>query len=157
MGVTTTAYSVSDEMIKKVRTDNANLAYIFGECDESDVWPVDSHSFERIDTYISILHAAGCATAAKAIDSGDHTLDEFDYDSDIWTVKPAGVEVMVSELGKADFTSLKTDQYGEPITDGWGKALLPSELESYLSDFDGIKEFFNKVAEQGNYLILSEG
>jgi hypothetical protein len=157
MGVTTTAYSVSDKMMKKVRTDNANLAYIFGEGDEGEAWLVDNHSFERIDTYISILHAAGCEKTAKSIDSGDHSLDEFDYDSDVWTVMPAGVKAMVSELHKADLISLKTDMYGEPITDGWGKALLASELESYLGDFDGVKEFLNKAAEQGNYLILSEG
>ena len=158
MGVSTTAYSVSDKMIKKVKTDNANLAFIFGECDESEVWQVANHSFERIDTYISILHAAGCEKTAKSIDSGNHALDEFDYGGcDIWTVTAAGVKAIVSELGKADFTSLKTDMYGEPITNGWGKALLATELESYLGDFDGIKEFFYKVAEQGNCLILAEG
>lgn len=157
MGVTTTAYSVSDKMMKKVRADNENLAFVYGECDESEAWQVDKYSFERIDTYISILHAAGCEKTAKSIDSGDHALDEFDYGGcDSWTVSAAGVKAMVNDLGKADFTSLKTDKYGQPITDGWGKALLPSELESYLGDFDGIKEFFNRTLEQGNCLIFAE-
>lgn len=48
-------------MIRKIRADNENLAYIFGDCeDEKDIWKLDKHDFDTgIEVIISILREAG--------------------------------------------------------------------------------------------------
>lgn len=156
MGVNTTAYSIEPKMMKKVRADNENFAFIFGECeDESEIWKVESYDFDTgIDVFIKIFREANCIETAKKIDSEYADLDVFDYNGyDIWAITPSSVKAMCKEIEKANFDK---QEFGNEITDRRGTVLLDSELESYLSDIEGIKKFFDKVFEQGNYVIFSE-
>jgi hypothetical protein len=168
MGVCTTAYSIPPKMMRKIRTNNDNLAYVFdyfedddgifgaGE-DKSKIWEVESYDFDTvIETYIDIFREAGFTKTAKNIDSGNEDLDEFDFAGyDIWAIPPSGVKAMCKELENATFEVLKAQKLSE-VTDRRGNALLDSELESYLSDIEGIKKFLDKAFEHGNYLIFAE-
>jgi hypothetical protein len=168
MGVNTTAYAISPKMMRKVRADNDNLAYVFdyfededgifgaGE-DKSKVWEVESYDFDTgIETYIDIFREAGFTKTAKNIDCEYADLDAFDYGGyDIWAIPPSGVKAMCKELENATFEVLKAKELSE-VTDRRGNSLIDSELESYLSDIEGIKKFLNEAFEQGNYLIFSE-
>ena len=158
MGVTTTAYSVEPKMMKKVRADNENFAFIFGDCEEeNEIWKVESYDFDKgIETYIDIFREAGFNKTARNIDSEYADLDVFDYGGyDIWAIPPSGLKAMCKELANSTFEVLKAKNLSE-VTDRRGDSLLDSELESYLSDIEGIKKFFDKTFEQGNYLIFAE-
>ncbi len=168
MGVNTTAYSITPKMMKKVRADNENLGYIFdyvededgiygvGE-DKSKLWEIESYDFDKgIETYIHIFREAGFTKTARNIDSEYADLDAFDYGGyDAWAISPSGVKAMCKELANATFEVMKAKEFPD-ITDRRGSPLLESELESYLSDIEGIKKFFDKASEQGNYLIFAE-
>ncbi len=158
MGVMTTVYSVEPKMMKKVRADNENFAFIFGDCDgEIERWKIESYDFDKgIDTYITIFLEGGFTKTSRNIDSEYADLDAFDFGGyDIWAIPPSGVKAMCKELENATFEVLKAKNLSE-VTDRRGNSLLDSELESYLSDIEGIKKFFDKTFEQGNYLVFSE-
>lgn len=168
MGVTTTAYSIPPKMMRKIRADNENLAYIFdyfededgifgaGE-DKSKLWEIESYDFNKgIETYISIFRYSGFEKTARNVDSEYADLETFDYGGyDIWAIPPSGLKAMCKELEKTTFEALKAKELSE-VTDRRGNPLLDSELESYLGDIEGIKIFFDKAFEQGNYLIFAE-
>jgi hypothetical protein len=168
MGVCTTAYSIPPKMMRKIRANNDNLGYVFdyiededgifgaGE-DKSKIWEVESYDFDTvIETYITIFRESGYKKTARNIDSEYADLDAFDYGGyDIWAIPPSGVKVMCKELENVTFEVLKTKELSE-VTDRRGNTLLDSELESYLSDIDGIKKFFDKAFEHRNYLIFAE-
>jgi hypothetical protein len=169
MGVTTTAYSLELKMIKKVRANNDNLAYVFDYFEDEDgvfgpgedktkPWQVESYDFDSsIDVYIQIFREAGYTKTAKSIDCEYADLDAFDYGGyDIWVVPPSGIKAMVKELENAAFEVLKAKGIGSQVTDRRGNAIPESTFEGYLSDIKGIKEFFNKAFMQGHYLVFAE-
>ncbi|MEY4529507.1 MAG: hypothetical protein RLZZ156_228 [Deinococcota bacterium] len=159
MGVTTNAYSLEPKIIKKIRADNENLAFILGDCeDESQHWKVESYDFDKgIETYITMMREAGFVKTAKNIDSEYADLDLFDYnDNDLWIIPPSQVKAMCKELENVTFESLRAKNLSD-ITDRRGNPLNNDQLESYLSDIDGIKAFFRKAMEKGHYLLFAEG
>ncbi len=159
MGVMTNAYSLEPKMIKKVRADNENLAFILGDCeDESQHWKVESYDFDKgIETYITIMREAGFVKTAKNIDSEYADLDLFDYNgNDLWVIPPSQVKAMVKELETATIEGIKAKNIGGQVTDRRGTVLVDSLFESYLSDIDGIKAFFRKAMEKGHYLLFAE-
>lgn len=168
MGVLTTAYSIPPEVMTKVRADNENLGYILDYFEDEDgifgagedkgkLWEIESYDFDKgIEVYIHIFREAGFTKTARNIDSEYADLDAFDYGGyDTWLIPPSGVKAMCKELEKATFEVLKAKEFPD-ITDRRGSPLLDNELESYLSDIEGIKKFFDKTFEQGNYLIFAE-
>jgi hypothetical protein len=168
MGVNTTAYSITPKMMRKIRANNDNLGYVFDYIEDEDgifgpaedkskLWKIESYDFDTgIDTYISIFSHAGFEKTAKKIDSGNGDLDEFDYsDYDIWAIPPSGVKSMCKELENATLEVLQAKELSE-VTDRRNTPLPDSELESYLSDIEGIKKFLNEAFEQGNYLLFAE-
>ena len=158
MGVTTNAYSLEPKMIKKVRADNENIAFILGDCEiESQHWKVESYDFDKgIETYITIMREAGFVKTAKNIDSEYADLDIFDYNgNDLWVIPPSQIKAMCRELENVTFESLKAKKLSD-ITDRRGNPLTNDELESYLSDIEGIKAFFKQALEKGHYLLFAE-
>ena len=158
MGVTTNAYSLEPKMIKKVRADNENIAFILGDCeDESQHWKVESYDFDTsIETYITMMREAGFVKTAKSINCEYADLDIFDYNgNDLWVIPPSQVKAMCKELENVTFESLKAKKLSD-ITDRRGNPLNNDQLENYLSDIDGIKAFFRKAMEKGHYLLFAE-
>jgi hypothetical protein len=169
MGVTTTAYSVPPKMMRKIRADNEKLAFVFGyfededgvfsaSDDEKKRWEVENCDFDSsIDVYIKIFRTAGYEKTARKIDSEYADLDTFEYGGyDIWVVPPSGVKAITRELEDATFEVLKAKTIGGEITDRRGNLLNQDLLESYLSDIESFKNFFNKAFAQGHYLIFAE-
>jgi Domain of unknown function (DUF1877) len=159
MGVTTNAYSLEPKMIKKVRADNENIAFILGDCEiESQHWKVESYDFDTgIEVHIKIMREAGYTKTAKNINSEYADLDIFDYNGyDIWVIPPSQVKAMVKELENATFETIKAKNIGGQVTDRRGTVLVDSLFESYLSDIDGIRAFFRKAMEKGHYLLFAE-
>ncbi len=37
MGLTTIVYSITEDMLKKIKSDNENLAFVFGECEKDEI------------------------------------------------------------------------------------------------------------------------
>jgi len=158
MGVNTTAYSIPPKMMRKIKADNDNLGYVFGDCeDENERWEVESYDFDTgVDVFIKIFREADFIKTARNIDSEYADLDAFDFGGyDIWAVTPAGVKAMCKELENETFEVLKAKNLSE-VTDRRGDKMPESLLESYLSDIEGIKKFFDKAFEQGNYLVFAE-
>ena len=62
---------------------------------------------------------------------------------------------MCKELEHVTFESLKAKKLSE-VTDRRGNPLTNDQLESYLSDIDGIKAFFREAMEKGHYLLFAE-
>ncbi|MCU0437173.1 MAG: DUF1877 family protein [Raineya sp.] len=158
MGVCTTMYAVNTKMMKKIKADNENLAFVVGECEENEVWNVTKYEFDKsIEVFIDIFDVAGAKRSAKLINSEYADLDIFEYDSyDIWTVSPAKVKTMVKELESINIELLKTKEGNEEITDRRNRILTKDELASYLDDLSDIKQFLNETSLQSNYLIFTE-
>ncbi len=169
MGVTTTIYSVEPGMTKKVEEDNKNLAYITGDCEESEKWKVESFDFDTgVDTYINIFFNAGAREARKMIDSEYTDLDLFDFNGyNIWTVSPDGVKTMLKELEA--FTPEMEDKIVNDnlidnhevevmkLKDRRGTVLSGDEIRGYLDSITSFKKFLQQVKEQHYYLIFIEG
>lgn len=163
MGVITTAYSIPPPMMRKIRADNDNLAYIFGECeDENEGWKVESFDFDKgIEETISVLREADCPKTAQKIDCENYFYSDnssyLDYDGyDVWTIPPSQVKAMLKELEKANVEELKAKGNINGITDRRGTLLPESLYKSYVGDLGRIKKFFQKTVEQGNYLLFAE-
>ncbi|HRH45125.1 MAG TPA: DUF1877 family protein [Pyrinomonadaceae bacterium] len=163
MGVITVAYSISPKLMRKIRADNDNLAYIFGDCeDENEAWKVESYDFDKgIEEIISILHEADCKKTAKNIDCENYFYSDnssyLDYDGyDVWTIPPSKVKAMLKELEKVNVTELKNKGNINGITDRRGTLLPESLYQSYVGDLKTIRKFFQKTVEQGNYLLFAE-
>jgi hypothetical protein len=162
MGVDSIAYSIPPKMMRKIRADNDNLGYVFGNVeDENEDWQVESFDFGTgIEVFINILREAGYPKTAKKIDceynfySGSRNY--LDYDSyNVWIIPPSEVKVMAQELANVTFDGLKSGIAGE-IKDRRGHTMLESLYESYLSDIESLKKFLQRTAEQGNYLLFAE-
>ena len=158
MGVCTTMYAVNTKMMKKIKADNENLAFVVGECEENEVWNVTKYEFDKsVEVFINIFYVTGAKKSAKLIDSEYADLGIFEYDSyDIWAVSPAKVKMMLKELESINFELLKTDEGNKEITDQRNNTLTEDELASYLGDLSDIKQFLNETSMQSNYLIFTE-
>lgn len=177
MGVVTTVYSVGPGMMKKVETDNGNIAYITGDCEENEKWELASFDFDSsVDTYISIFFNAGAKECRKLIDSEYADPDLFDFNGyNIWTVSPSTVETMVEEL-EALTPAVEDRIIGYSlmeivngviqvdnqeievlkIADRRGRLLSSDEIRSYLDSIRSFKKFLQAVMAKKNYLLFSE-
>jgi hypothetical protein len=162
MGVDSIAYSIPPKMMRKIRADNDNLGYVFGNVeDENEDWQVESFDFGTgIEVFINILREAGYPKTAKKIDCeyyfGSGSRNYLDYDSyNVWIIPPSEVKVTAQELANVTFDGLKSGIAGE-IKDRRGHSMLESLYESYLSDIESLKKFLQRTAEQGNYLLFAE-
>jgi hypothetical protein len=158
MGVCTTMYALNTKMMKKVKADNENLAFIVGECEEDKTWQVAKYEFDKsIEIFINILHEAGATKSAKLMDSEYADLELFEYEPyDIWSIPPSKVKTIVEELESITVESLKTDSGDSKISDRRNNILREEELESYLEEFGDIKQFLNEALIQKNYLVFTE-
>lgn len=162
MGVITTAYSTPTNLMRKVRADNDNLAYVLGECEEDERWKLESYDFDTgIEVIISILREAGCEKTAKRFNCENYFYSDdssyIDYDgNDIWTIPPSQVKTMLKELEKVNIDELISKGNVNGITDRRGNLLPESLYESYVDDLKGIRKFLKETTEQGNYLLFTE-
>lgn len=158
MGVITVAYSITANMLRKIRNDNENLAYIKEPEDENSRWKVEELDFDSgIEPTISILREVGCPKTAKNLNCEYADLDLFDYNGyDIWTVSPSQVAAMLKELEKVNVKELIAKGNVNEVTDRRGAVLQESLYESYVSDLVSIKKFIKQTVEEGNYLLFTE-
>ncbi len=163
MGVITTAYSIPPKLMRKIRADNNNLVYVFGDCEEEiEIWKLESYDFDKaIEETISILREAGCKKTAQMIDCENFFYSDnssyLDYNGyDVWTIPPSKVKAMAKELEKANFEELIAKGNVTGIKDRRGTILPESLYQSYIGDIESIKKFFKKTAENGNYLLFAE-
>lgn len=162
MGVITTAYSIPATLMRKVRADNDNLAYVVGECEEDERWKLESFDFDKgIEETISILREAGCEKTAKKFDCENYFYSDnssyIEYDGyDVWTIPPLQVKTMLKELEKVNIEELQAKGNINEITDRRGTLLPESLYESYIDDLKSIKKFLKEVVGQGNYLLFTE-
>jgi len=158
MGVCTTVYAVNAKMMRKIKTDNENMAFIVGECEENEAWEVAKYEFDKsIEVFISLLYEANAKKSAKFIDSEYADLELFDYEPyDIWAISPSKVKMMIKELENITWESLKTDKGSKEVTDRRNNILTENELKGYLEELSDIKQFLNEVLKQGNYLLFTE-
>lgn len=70
MSVDTIAYSVPPKMMRKIRTENENLDYVFGNSDEEKPeWQFESLDFgKRFDENRYILRAGGFTKTPEILD-----------------------------------------------------------------------------------------
>lgn len=163
MGVTTNAYSIPPPMMRKIRADNENLAYILdlGVDEEKTKWKVERFDFEtRIDETHSILRACGYRTAAKSLDLENYFYSKgrnyLDYERyNVWILTPSEVKKIAEELENATFKKLKAVGLANAATDYDGKIIPENDYDYYVGDINEIKKFFKKNAEQGNYLLFA--
>lgn len=158
MGVCTTMYAINTTMMKKIKADNENIAFMVGECEKNESWEVTKYDFDKsIEVFINILYVAGAKKSAKLIDSEYADLDIFEYDSyDIWAITPSKVKMMAKELERINWEILKKGEVNKEITDRRNNVLTENELMSYLDDLNDIKQFLNKALLQENYLVFTE-
>lgn len=152
MGVITTAYVLTPNQIKKIRKDHEALGDII-ESENAVRYDFDT----IIEAWVSIFHACGFTKTAKNIDSEQFELGQIEYDSyDIWVVPPKQVQAMVQELQPAKFELLKSTGMAAGTTDKRGSLLLEAEYSSYFGDIQELKDFLQKAADQGHYLLFTE-
>lgn len=168
MGVITTMYSVEPNMMKKVKADNDNLAYITGDCEENDNWEFESFDFDSsIEIYMDIFFNAGAKKSRKLIDSECADLGVYEFESyDIWSISPANVKIMVKELeaitpamGEKIIKDNLIDNHETEVLriERKGFPLTSEEIQTYLESIDDLKQFLSKVMSKNNYLIITEG
>ncbi len=156
MGVITTAYSVSAEMMKKIKSDKENLKLIFGEWEEQSPHPEDKiYDFDERGFEIAyILRSSGYEKGAATLDVDAN--DYFDYEGyNVWIATPTQLKAISKELAKATYEDLKTIGLANE-TKNYDNDVIPEyEYESYVGEIDDIKKFFKDAADQGNSLIFA--
>jgi hypothetical protein len=163
MGVLCTAYSIPAPLMRKIRADNDNLAFILGIEDEiQPEWKVDDYDFDKgFEDIIGVLRQCGYRKIYKLLDGEGYFYSEdknyIDYEGyDIWIVTPANVKFIVKELEKVTLAQIKAAGIAEPLTDYYNKVIPENSYKSYLGYIRDMKKFFNKAAGQGNYLLFAE-
>jgi len=163
MGVITTAYSIPPSMMRKIRADHDNLAYILdlGIDEEKPKWKIEQFDFDgRIDETHSILRACGYRKAATSLDLENYFYSDgpnyLDYEGyNVWILTPAVVKQVAKELEPATFKELKRVGLANEATDYHAKVIDEFDYHYYVGDIEKIKEFFETNAEQGNYLLFA--
>ena len=159
MGLTTIAYSITEDMLKKIKSDNENLAFVFGECEKDEIWDVEQYDFDSdSEVYSRIFRRAGFEKASKNIDSEYFYDDLLESSYTAWIITSSEVKAMVEELNNVTFADLKakSKDFESPATDRRGNILPEDILEGYFSSIEVISAFFKKTAEQGNALVFGE-
>lgn len=161
MGVVTTAYSVPPKIMRKIRADNDNLAYVLGY-EIKPEWEFEEMDFgKHFEEYIIILREAGHHKIYDKIDleSFLYSDDEskfVEYDGyEICFISPSAVKTVVKEFEKVKIDELKADSIAKEITDYWGKIIPEYEYDYYIGNIERMKEFFGKAAGQGNFIIFA--
>jgi len=163
MGVLCTGYSIPAPLMRKIRADNDNLAFILGISeDENPNWKVDDYDFDKsFEDLIGVLQRCGYRKTYKLLDGEGYFYSEggnyIDYEGyDIWFVSPANVKFIVKDLETVTLAKIKAAGNAEQLTDYYGKVIPESSYESYLSYIQDMKKFFKSAAEKGNYLLFAE-
>jgi hypothetical protein len=162
MGVITTAYAIPAPLMRKIRADHDNLAFVLDNGDEEHPkWKVEQFDFDgRIDETHSILRACGYRKAAESLDlenyfypKGRNYLDYEGYN--VWILTPAEIKKVAAELENATFEELKAKGLANEATDYDGKIIDEFDYHYYVGDIAEIKKFFETNAGQGNYLLFA--
>ncbi|MBX7172326.1 MAG: YfbM family protein [Pyrinomonadaceae bacterium] len=162
MGVITTAYSIPPNLMRKIRADNDNLAFILEPEDENPNWKVEDYDFDKaIEELISFLQEFGYKKTAEKINCETYFYSDsknyLDYDGyDIWIIPPSQVKSMFDELKNATLSELKKKGVANEMHDRRGSRIPENFYESYFMDIVNLKNFLKKVAGQGNYLLFTE-
>lgn len=159
MGVLTTMYSVPPQMMKKINADNERLAFVTGDAEDEDGgnWKCDSIDFDKhYVEVIGLLNTAGHNKVYKILDvessEGDLELDPYD----LLLVKPAKVKKLAELLKGVTPASIKKELEGKEVTDYYGKPMLDSDIDSYLSELPRIQKLLKKAVADGHSLIVAE-
>ncbi len=158
MGVLTSIYAVPPPMMKKIRADNENLGFVFGDEETEDKsWKVASYEFDKLfEERLGIYAAAGYKAMQNAFDFEDPADDEPEYGGyDIRVAAPAKVKKIAEEIAKATFAELKTKGVAQGVTDYYGKLIPESEYDGYVGDVQKVKAFFAKAAAAGHFVIAA--
>ena len=163
MGVLTTGYSIEPKQMRKIRADNDNLIFLLGfDEEENQTWKVPSYDFDKsFADLIGVLRHCGYQKIYKLLDGEGYFYSEgsnyIDYEGyDIWVVSPANVKKIVQELETLTLAKIKAAGAAEPLTDYYGKTIPESSYKSYFAYISDMKKFFQKAAENGNYLLFAE-
>ena len=93
MSVSTTAYSIDAKTLKKLKHDEDNFAFLFGDCDDDERWETERYDFDtNINFYVSLFRRVGLETVGTNIDSEASELGNYDA-YDIWFVPTKTVAV----------------------------------------------------------------
>jgi len=164
MGVLTTGYSITPPLMRKIRADNDNLAFLLGTDQETEpIWKtIESYDFDKsFADIIGVLLQCGYRRVYKLLDGEGYFYGEnsnyIDYDGyDIWFVTPSKVKFIVDELETVTLAKIKPIEETEPLTDYYNTIIPESLYENYLGYIEDMRRFFKKAAEKGNYLLFAE-
>jgi hypothetical protein len=160
MSVDTVAYSIPPKMMRKIRAENENLDYVFGNSDEENPeWQFESLDFgKRFDENRYILRAGGFAKTPKILELESYydTDDYIEHDGcEVQIIKPSLIKIVVKELEKVDFAKLKSECLEQQVTDYYGEIILEFEYDSYLESIRQMNDFLVKAAAEGNFVIFA--
>lgn len=163
MSVDTIAYSIPPKVMRKIRAENENLDYVFGNSEEEKTeWKFESLDFgKRFDENIYVLRAGGFRKTSKILHLDNYLYSDdkskfIEYDGyEVVIIKPSQVKTVVKELEKLNFEELKTESLEKEVTDYYGEIIREDEYESYLESIREMNEFFAKSAAEGNFVIFA--
>lgn len=166
MSVSTKSYSISNEMMNKIKINHENLESILdtGFLEEANVvkWEVDSFDYdEYIDEMRYIIGNGGYSKTAEVLysersfytDTNDYC---FDYKGiNIWIIPPDEVKIAAIEIQTASVDELKAKGIENQVTNYDNDIIMEHEYESYLYNLDQLKTYLQKTADCGNYLLFA--
>jgi hypothetical protein len=158
MGVTTTAYSITPLLMRKIRANTEILDIVFGSEEDAE----SPYSYGKLEMYEfdkrlyetnKILRECGYKKTYARLD----TANSIDHSFDVWVATPSQVKAIVKELEPATHQALKAEGLAKEITDYDGNLISADDYDYYVGDIEEIKKFFGQIAGQGNYLLFAEG
>lgn len=156
MSVSTTAYSIDAKTLKKLKHDEDNFAFLFGDCDDDERWETERYDFDtNINFYVSLFRRVGLETVGTNIDSEASELGNYDA-YDIWFVPTKTVKKMVVELTAMTPDELKMRADELALSDRHGSSLSRDAVHDFIDQIPAMTKFFKKAAEQENSLVFSE-
>jgi hypothetical protein len=159
MSVTSTLYSVSPVLLRKLRKDNELFAALFGEDEDADATTFKVPSLEPIDFEDThrLLNCAGFKTLHKTLDFENGNDEAYDYDGyDVQVATPAKVKKIAEELARA--TLAKVRDKGLEIgftTDRRGELLKPGDYEAQFKEIERMRDFFKAAADVGDAVVAA--
>ena len=157
MGVLTTAYSVPPVIMKKIRADHENLAFLLGVEEGGKAWKCATLEFDkRFEEKIIILGENGYTRTREALDLESAAEDAPSFDGyGIRIVPPTTLKTIAKELAPATFEALKAAGLAKGIADHYGKAIPEDDYQTYVGDIEQMKAFFTKAAADGHFLLIA--